>query len=85
MKKVYVVLCNSDMTEGNGPMRVMKIFEHRENALKYMNAQKGVMGRSAFYTNSVTGHVSEGWHDIKAWPWGGDWEVQEWILDEYNN
>ena len=61
MKKVYVVLCNSDMTEGNGPMRVMKIFEHRENALKYMNAQKGVMGRSAFYTNSVTGHVSEGW------------------------
>lgn len=75
---IFLVYRNVDMTEGRGPMVVDSVWVSRQKAIDYMNTKLGVMGRSPFYTNHVTGHVSKGWHDKEAWPSGGDWEVRDW-------
>lgn len=85
MTTVFAVLRNADMTEGRGPMVLDSIFQTRKAAREYLKDKKGVMGRSPYYTNSVTGHVSLGWDDPIAWPHGGDWEIRACQLMEWED
>lgn len=75
--KIFAVFKNIDMTEGRGPMVLDSLWVKRDLAIEYMKTKEGIMGRSPFYTNHVTGHVSEGWHDPIAWQGGGDWQLKE--------
>ena len=68
---------NADMIEGRGPMLIDCVFQNKENAINYINTKLGCMGRSPSYINHITGHVSKGWQDNIAWPYGGDWELKE--------
>lgn len=43
--KVYLARRNADMTEGRGPMLIDLCFLHRDDAVKYIDNQSGVMGR----------------------------------------
>lgn len=44
MQKVFLVLKNSDFTEGRGPMIAHLLFETREDAHKYVMDQPGIYG-----------------------------------------
>ena len=46
MKYVWVVKCNSDMTEGRGPMLLDSVWaDNREEVAAYIDGQPGCMGR----------------------------------------
>ena len=62
---VYVVKCETDWTEGRGPMKIDKIFLDLEEARKYVKTQKGIMGVSQPlkpYDFSKNGKVNESWN-----------------------
>ena len=41
---IYLVMANSDMTEGCGPMKLVTIMSDKEKAIQYAMEQPGVMG-----------------------------------------
>lgn len=61
MQKVYQTYCNSDMTEGRGPMVPSLCFSNKKDADAFVDEQPGVMGRT------------HQWSREKY----GDWEVRE--------
>jgi len=44
LKVVYIVLKNADFTEGRGPMLLHTVFSDGEEAIKYVEKQKGIFG-----------------------------------------
>jgi hypothetical protein len=62
--KVYMTRKNADMNEGMGPMVNDVCFEHRDDAVKYIDRQQGVMGRKP---------PSGKWSTEKY----GDWDIVE--------
>ena len=67
MKKVYAVFKNADMTEGNGPMLLDRVFANRRHAEKYIDEQPGVMG------------IQRKWSEIKS---SSHWRVTEFDVIE---
>ena len=57
----FVVMRNSDMTEGRGPMMMDSIFIDRAEAVIYMDSQPGVMGRTVQWSKENY----------------GDWRIEE--------
>lgn len=47
--KVFVVLKNSDFTEGRGPMLIHKVFKNIESAHGYIMSQKGIYGSTQYH------------------------------------
>lgn len=64
---VYCVYRNSDMTEGRGPDVLDQIFLNRSDAVKYMDAQPGCMGRRMKWSESKS---------------AGDWHLREFVCHE---
>lgn len=65
IEKVYVVRRQYDLNEGRGPLMVDSVWSNRPSAVKFMNAQSGVMGRR-----------SDDWTKDKF----PDWTVEEYRL-----
>lgn len=57
---VYVVLKNSDFTEGRGPMRFHKIFHNELDAHRYIMTQKGIYGSPQGYSQHFGTNVHGG-------------------------
>jgi len=77
--KVYLIYANADMTEGRGPMQLVRVMKGKRNAVLYALEQPGVMG--------VKGQQIECLEAAKIGLWSyrqlvtklvkGDWEVYE--------
>lgn len=52
---IWQTYYNADMTEGRGPMIPSYAFLHREHAAAYIDAQEGVMGYRAKWTEQEYG------------------------------
>lgn len=44
MAKVFVIMKNSDFTEGRGPMDIHKIKKKEQDAVDYVMSQEGIYG-----------------------------------------
>jgi hypothetical protein len=74
---VYGVYYNVDMTEGRGPMKLSRLYLHREHAVKFMDKQSGVMGRKPGTTNKTLHPGCQTWDCVKCWgTHGSDWRVE---------
>jgi len=67
---IYVVLRESDMTEGRGPMVPDSYWVSRAKAKAYMNTKRGIMGRRP---------VNDNWEDSFS---GGDWKIEKIKVEE---
>lgn len=76
---VYGVYYNSDMTEGRGPMKLSRLYLHRDHAVTFMDKQVGVMGRKpgeGAFRNLHPGCTT--WDCVKCFgTLGGDWRITE--------
>ena len=64
MIKIYKVYCESDMTEGRGPKKLVLAFLNENDAWDYANKQSGIMGRKP----------TKG--DWRTYSGGRDWDVK---------
>lgn len=61
MKTIFAVYENADKTEGRGPTIINSLWDDKEEAIKFMDEQPGVMGNRTK------------WSEVKY----GDWHIQE--------
>ena len=66
-KFVYIVMKNSDFTEGRGPMYIHKLFRNIENAREYIKKQSGIFGSPQCCYHDICSEDCEVWngYDIK--------------------
>lgn len=81
MKLVYIILKNSDMVEGRGPMVITnQAFTELSDAINFIEKQKGVMGiggEVARYQPSYGPSIPNKWV-------ANDWEVREIKVDNFD-
>lgn len=54
-KEIYILMCQTDMTEGRGPYAVHSVWGDRKEAEKYMDSMPGVMGRKVQWSKEKCG------------------------------
>lgn len=77
---VYGVYRETDMTEGRGGKALDRIYLHKEDAWRYANEHRGIMGR-----DSKGRHTDcPGWQCKICYKYEGDWTVREHqVLESY--
>lgn len=79
MNYIYLIFANADMTEGSGPMALVKVMSDHDKAVDYAMSRLGVMGvkgRQRFCLKPYRVYSpTEGLAHLGTKIVEGDWEV----------